>query len=359
MNTQNKRPHTFFVPALFALSLVACATAQENPNYQHSTTYNGSSPYTQSASTVSQGTHVTNASYQTQSSPIIYDSPAGYSSVTQRPDYQGQTYQGQTYQGQTYQANSQYSVPSYTQAGQTRLDQDCLSRETNRELLGGALGGTVGAIAGKKLIGGTKGTVAGALVGGAAGYGIGDKSINCDPVPVAAPVSYPSQYQSTPTTYYPASSQTAPQMSSQTSTQYQPAQSVSAAPSTDTYYGETVGTPGYEVMQRSTSIPTTLPPPTTQTNAGTISYDSSNTHNSTRSTGTTTQTVSEEKYPTIEPGNYSGSYGTTHTVVQKDTVYSLSRKVCASVEEVQSMNGIDGSYAIKIGQTLRLPRSKC
>lgn len=300
-----------------ALALTACATAQENPNYQHSTRYQGSSPYT-----VTGQATTTPASYQTRSSPIVYDSPAGYSSVTQQP---------------VYQANSQYSTPSYTQ-----VNHDCLSKEMNRQLIGGAVGGAAGAFAGKELIGGTKGTVAGALVGGVAGYGIGDKSINCDPVPV---VAQPTQMIASPT-YYP------------TTQPYQPAQVVPSTPyttaetmpyvvqpsppatPTDTYYGDTVGTPGYEAIRQS-QIETATP------SVATTTYQPA--------TGTVTAAMSQEQYA----NPIQGGYGILHTVVQNDTVYSLSRKLCSSVDEIQAMNGIDSNYSIKIGQNLKLPSSKC
>ena len=316
MNVRNTLP-----PTLIALALAACATAQENPNYQHSTTYNGASPYTQVAtSTPYTATTATtqNATYQTRSAPIVYDAQPGYSSVTSQP----------VYQNAGYQASSQYST-----APQTRVNHECLSKEMNRQLIGGALGGTAGAFAGKELIGGTKGTVAGALVGGVAGYGIGDKSINCDPVPVA---SYPTQMSTTPTTYYPATSYPA-------TTEYVPTQVVSqatlpaptiAAPSTDTYYGDTTGTPGYEALQQAQS-----------TQVSPSAYSSV--------PATTTSASSQYSYPS------TGFGASTHTVVQNDTVYSLSRKLCSSVDEIQAMNGIDRNFGIKIGQNLKLPASKC
>ena len=121
------------------VALVACATQQENPNYKYSSKYRGGA-----TSTV------------TQAGSVIQTAPVSYETVS-------------------YQAAQ---TPSFTQA-----HHECLRKEQNRELLGAGLGGTIGAIAGKELIGGTKGTVIGAGLGGAAGYGIGDKLVNCDPQP--------------------------------------------------------------------------------------------------------------------------------------------------------------------------------
>ena len=51
--------------------------------------------------------------------------------------------------------------------------------------------------------------------------------------------------------------------------------------------------------------------------------------------------------------------GQNYTVQQGDTVYSLSRKTCVGVNVIQSMNGLNTDYAIKIGQSITLPSSVC
>jgi len=51
--------------------------------------------------------------------------------------------------------------------------------------------------------------------------------------------------------------------------------------------------------------------------------------------------------------------GYSYTVQQGDTVYSLARKSCVGVSVIQSMNGLNANYAIKIGQSLTLPASVC
>ena len=122
------------------MALTACATNQENPYYKYSSKYNGG-----------QTTTVTQAGSVIQTAPVSYETT---------------------------------SYASAQQASYTHVNHECLKKEKNRELLGAGIGGTVGAIAGKKLIGGTKGTVLGAGLGGAAGYSIGDKTVNCDPQPI-------------------------------------------------------------------------------------------------------------------------------------------------------------------------------
>ena len=161
-----------------AAILTGCATAQGNPNYQYSTKYKAAQPTSYASST----------SGQVQAAPV------------------------------SYQSASSYHTAPHTGASTHRvLDQACLRKEQNRELLGGAIGGTVGAIAGNKILGGTTGTVVGAGLGGTLGYGIGDKSVNCDPVTVSTP--QPSVYQqpaSAQTGYSGAYTQQASHVSSQT-----------------------------------------------------------------------------------------------------------------------------------------------
>jgi len=42
-----------------------------------------------------------------------------------------------------------------------------------------------------------------------------------------------------------------------------------------------------------------------------------------------------------------------------DTVYSLARRHCVSVDQIHGSNGLDSNYSIQIGQTLQLPSSHC
>jgi len=168
------------------VGLAACSTVQENPNYQYSTKYQGAAD----TSYASNGAATT---------------PATYTQVSSQP-YTGQTYSGSS--------------------ASREADARCRNKESNREIIGGAAGGTLGAVIGNKVIGGTKGTIAGAVVGGAAGFGLGDISVDCSP----------SQ------TYQPAPVQAAPTQAS--------AQVYQSAPTDALYVDQSVnGTPGYEVYQ--------------------------------------------------------------------------------------------------------------
>jgi len=60
----------------------------------------------------------------------------------------------------------------------------------------------------------------------------------------------------------------------------------------------------------------------------------------------------------VVPG-YAQTSPANYTVKQGDTVYSLARKTCVGVSVIQSMNGLNSDFAIKIGQSLTLPASVC
>jgi LysM repeat protein len=51
--------------------------------------------------------------------------------------------------------------------------------------------------------------------------------------------------------------------------------------------------------------------------------------------------------------------GQTYVVQQGDTVYGLARKSCVGVDVIQSMNGLNADFGIKIGQVLTLPTAAC
>lgn len=216
-----------------------------------------------------------------------------------------------------------------TSAG-LRVDQECLRRETNRELIGGAIGGTVGAIAGKKLLGGTKGLVAGAAVGGAAGYGIGDKTINCDPIPAT---TSNAAYQSVPTTYQNGPIYDAAPLSCPSGTTSQPNGTCLIRGSSASYQTSSLNAVKTSAYQQRGTLPR-----------------ASNVVKAYAMTPSSTQTM-----PQITR-NYGAS---NYQVVSGDTVYSLARRLCVSVGDIQGSNGLDGNYGIQIGQTLELPANQC
>ncbi|WP_371395763.1 LysM peptidoglycan-binding domain-containing protein [Fretibacter rubidus] len=314
--------------------LAACATAQENPNYQYSTKFKGASPY----ATPTQNASNTVTTVTTQPVTYVQTVPA-ITGATQNASYQTVTQNTQT------QNSAGYNTARYNgaqPASYTQLDHRCLSKETNRQLIGGALGGTVGAVLGKKVIGGTKGAVAGAALGGAAGYGIGDKSINCDPVqvPIAAqtPVVSQAYYPSNNAVYNPAQGEVV----------FANTQTVSPAAPTDAAMPAEItqgyGTPGYQAML----------------NAQNDTLDDINAYvPDTASAAVPAPQMVDVSSSTTAPYSISTTLGGQHQVMEGDTVYSLSRKLCTSIDDIKQMNGLGSDFNIKIGDSLRLPASRC
>ena len=178
--------------------------------------------------------------------------------------------------------------------------------------------------------------------------------------PPATVVSYdsapalPVQAQSYPEPMQPAPIQA-----------YSPAPTVMAPAPTDKIYGDDQisGTPGFMAMQNAAQAQTfeaaTEPFPDTQYvtsaplgAAGTpIEYDYS------RNLVSVDAATTGQRLP--ENSRRLQGTGASYTVQQGDTVYSLSRKTCVGVNVIQSMNGLDANYAIKIGQSITLPTSVC
>ena len=299
------------------LTLSACSTVQENPNYQYSTKYKGPSPYSTSQVAVN-----TQASIPVQ--PIVYS--------------QTTPTQSHPVQAASYQTVTQHR-PSTQTASYTQLDHRCLTKETNHKLIGGAIGGTVGAMAGKKLIGGTEGTLIGGALGGTTGYGIGDKSINCDPIQIAIPhqsarISPAFSSTSQPSSYVVyASSQT-----QSTSTHAAPTDMAMPTEITQSY-----GTPGYQAMMGEE---------TTANQA--VTYEPVSQAIQLPQTASVQNAVAEP----LSSG-LGSAITMQYEINQGDTVYSLSRKLCSSVESIKTMNSLSDDFAIKIGDTLKLPVSQC
>lgn len=322
-------------PLLLAIS--ACETAQENPNYKYSSTY---------------GTQAPQALAQNSRHPDQTQTAAPVRYVSTAPAQSSNIVQTST---QTVGPNGTY----------TRVNHECLDKERTRTLIGAGIGGSAGALAGNKLIGGTKGTLIGAAAGGVAGYGLGDVSVNCDPIPVQASTQ---QAIITPA-YNPAGSVT-------TSPVIEPYPPVFASADTtqaytpslteDAYSADTEGTPGYEALQQSQSL-------SAEAGSGYAvqSYEQQSYGSGGQYTSVPEQPLAlapappQIIVPAATPANLpewpqshtalSGNY----TVKAGDTIYSLSRNLCTSVTSVQQMNQLDRDFSIQIGQILKLPTSEC
>jgi len=332
-----------------ALAVSACSTVQENPNYQFSTKYKGPADTSYAANT--DATATTTAATYTQA-----------------------------YQGQGYPSASTVST----------AEQECRRKEGNREIIGGAAGGTIGAIAGKKLIGGTAGTVVGAVLGGAAGYGLGDISVDCSPAQNYQPA--PAQaYNTAPTGTAAVQAEPIPYGAQPALEQALTGQPVTAP--TDTQYADqsVTGTPGYEVLQAQQAEPlgSGAINPTTVTISGPVHSASTEVSQDAAVQNITNGAVEVTDYDysanlivadipvdtaNILP-NETRILNSQNTDVQNsavqtigaqsyrvqpgDTVYGLSRKLCVSVVDIQQQNNINETYGINIGQVIQLPQNQC
>ncbi len=270
------------------LAIGACSTTAVNPYYQQTTKYKGSTPYADEA-------------------------------VVQQAGYQDQ--QTQPPAPITYATNTQQAY------------QDCISKESNRKLVGAAAGSVAGGLLGRKLGGDNKtlGTVAGAALGGAAGYGIADKTIHCDQVSPPTHITQPAQI------YQPAY-QSGPQAVS-----YEAPPSAPAIQETTQSPGD-AGTPGYYAVNGGAPASdmtrpqyVQIPPSRPQTPPAPVP----------------TQTAYSAP-PQILPQGIS-----RHRVVPGDTLYSLARTTCSSVAEIQRLNTINQDFYIRAGDDILLPSGRC
>ena len=113
------------------------------------------------------------------------------------------------------------------------------------------------------------------------------------------------------------------------------------------------GTPGYDVFQAESSgtpapaAPVELAPNRPQ-GARAVPYDYS------------PNVIIADTPTVIAPEETRQlTYGAGYTVVPGDTVYSLARRLCVPLTAVTEENAIGADYAIRIGQTLSLPASRC
>jgi len=177
----------------------------------------------------------------------------------------------------------------------------------------------------------------------------------------AAPITYETQgvtyqtqpvpYQTEAVTYDPQPVASAPSVTT----------TAIAAP-TDAQYAtqEVTGTPGYMALaQESATQPSSQASSVSLITASQpqrVAYDYS--QNLIAADAIIDAPEYADEVRTLVPSvqNYAGQ---DYTVRQGDTIYALSRKHCVGVDVIRSMNTIGADYAIKIGQTIRLPDSRC
>ena len=301
--------HTLLIAPLL-LALTACETAQENPNYEYSSTYNNDVP----------SRFAQNSRHPDQ---LQTAAPVRYVSTPQ------------TQNSNLVQASSQGATANGTY---TRVNHACVN----------------------------------------------NAAINCTPVPLQA-----TTQQAVITPAYapnytlPADHQNAAQQNEPLARVFsEPLSEADYAPSPteNTYSADTVGTPGYEAIRQSQSLsaqsileaqpsyqtyqpvaqPSAQPAPQAQY-AGlqqTYTGGQSVTQNNANSAATSVVPVTAPAAAPLWPSSQTSLDG-SYIVQAGDTVYSLSRGVCASVSEVQTLNRLDQNFSIQTGQTLKLPQSRC
>jgi len=283
------RIFTNALAATTMLVLAGCSSTALNPNYQQTTIYKGSNPYGDAAV-------VQQAGYETQAAaPVTYVPQANYD--------------------QNY--------------------LECISKESNRKILGTAAGGVVGVIAGRKIAGDNKtlGTVAGAVIGGAAGYGIADKTITCDPAPVVVRETAPV-YQAVP----------------QAVTYEAPAPTSGIQENTASV-GEG-GTPGYYAVNG-------IEPPAPSPQIAQPQLAQAQTLQPQQVLPTTEPLLEPKIYAVPVSAVTASAVTMHHTVNPGDTLYSLARTTCSTVAEIQSLNTINSKFYIRAGDDILLPSGRC
>lgn len=301
-------PQSRFALLTTAALLAACATAQENPHYQHSTKYTGSSPNTayasntvsaQNTSTAPAGTVLARYVHEDPNQPLG-DVPGSTSTVSngtissRNIITQSTSQQPSSGYATAAYGSAQYSAPRYS-----RVEPICIEQ-------------------------GTQNTVA------------------CPVMPM--PISSQSAAIASP---YAQSSQTV-YAANRASSALVPSPTEIAMP--DSY-----GTPGYEAMKNAQASWPAAAQSNPQGPLG-VSIPMTQPFSSSVPAPAMRQAVTPDMMPRNQQ---SYILGTQHQIVTGDTVYSFARELCSSVEEIKAMNSLDGSFKIRLGETIRLPASKC
>jgi len=287
--------------------LAACATVQENPHYQHSTKYTGSSSNSayasnsaqpQTLSTAKAGTVLARYVHEDPNQPLG-DVPGSLSTVSaEMASARNVITHSAAQPNSSAYASAAYAATRYTNPSYSRVDAICIEQ-------------------------GTQNTVACPVM---------TLPIASQSAAIAAP------YSSSAQTLYVTSRETMP-----------------IAPSpTETAMPDSYGTPGYEAMKNTETALSAaqvnsqprlgVPVPVTQPFASPLPAP------------TMRQAVTPDMMPLNQQ---SYTLGSQHQVVTGDTVYSFARSLCSSVEEIKAMNSLDGRFKIRLGDTIRLPASKC
>ena len=314
-----------------AIILAACATAQENPHYQYSTKYKGAAPSTSHAANVStstvsgttvSGQSVTRQSYSAANAPAgtvlaryVHEDPnQPLGDVQGSTAFVGQTISQPAPQRSSYAAAS-YETTTYSAPSYSRVDAACISQ-------------------------GAQGSAA------------------CTPtsLPIGRQsASIASPYLGNPETLY---------VTNKTIT----SAAATAISPTEQAMPDSYGTPGYEAMKNAETDwdaaraatpnwePVEAAPQQSAETALGVAVPMTEPFASPLPAPSVRQALSPDMMPRNEQ---SFTLGSQHVIAEGDTVYSFARNLCSSVDEIKTLNGLDGSFNIRLGDTIRLPASKC
>jgi len=355
-----------------AAVLTACATKQQNPIYKYSSKYNTSTPYSTVANNA--GSTATAGAYQTAgqvvSDPFASAQGAAYptsdyTSASQIMQNAPQTQNVVTYANSASE-NSGYMIPAASEPTRTLKKCAISGGVETCQLVEVPVSALQTSSAPSTYPQGSYLTAASTAQSSGRLTQVESECVQAGAVvpcfPVEKPIAQSSATISQP--YY-------------TESQTIVANSYSAPVQTpnDTLYSDTVGgTPGFyavnggpPVSNSYVSAPTSAPAVTAQYAEPTYvdvlpdvdSYTFTRVeepapHSQSRVVSAATAQTS----PIFENSYISGT-GTLHTVSKGDTVYSMSRASCVSIEEFRSMNSIKADNYIRLGDTIRLPASRC
>lgn len=282
-----------------ALVLAACATAQENPNYQHSTKY---------------GT--------TQTASTVYTVPA----TTQTASHDGRIVQssdGYVDGSRTLSAGTQTGLTHTHPMASGHSLSPAHAVETNH-----TNAGYVGS--------------EGAMIPAA------------HPGHQNAPSPTESAYDSGQMQGTPGYEMMRAQQHADDAYPVAPAPTYPSGPATD--YVPYVPP---AIAQASAPAPRVLAPAPAPTGPRQVAYDYND--NVSGAVPSTRQTVPNYSDINAQRTGTAANIATgqSYVVRQGDTIYSLSRRLCTPISELTTPNGIGGDFAISIGQTLTLPNTRC
>ena len=187
-------------------------------------------------------------------------------------------------------------------SNETINNTTCRNSAKSNKIIGASIGGLVGSVAAKNLVSGKAGAIVGAGLGGVTGYKVGELLSNCNDLTesvVLNEVKKDDNRHLLVKTLYSTSDSALVNNNSSTLSDKQ-------------------------VL-------------------GEINYDYS---------ANSLLPLKKDYGPNI-------TKATIHTVVKGDTIYSLTKKLCQDIEEIDKLNNLNSNFNIQLGRLLILPPDAC